>query len=104
MPFLVGKQTVATLMEVLTMDGRRRAVPVQVFDQLWEHAFSIAMVRETIENFLANGYSGPHSGNRHTLPFVLAYCEENAIPYTLTAAFTREGKRAGYSLKREDPL
>lgn len=55
----------------------------KLFEPVGNYA-SIRMKKIIIEAFERTGNSN-HSGAGHTLGIVLQYCEENKIPYRLTA-------------------
>lgn len=93
-----------TMGDILKMDGRKRLAAPSVLGPVGVPTkFSVAFVRATINGFLTCGQT-VHSSRRGLLGFVVAYCEENAIPYSVHAAFTNEGRRGGYVVKREAPL
>ncbi len=86
------------------MDGRGTVVSPSVLGPRASlDSISISSVRRMIQSFKESGQS-VHSANRSTLGFIIAYCKEKGIPYTLTAAFTAKGKPAGYFVKRDAPL
>lgn len=51
-----------------------------------------------LKSFIEKGHS-QHSGMGLFLPFILNYCEENSIPYKLTAH-----PKLGYYIERIDPI
>ena len=94
--------------DILKMDGRKRA---PVIENIWRGARpyrkdvtppSVATVRRVCSIFKESGQSN-HSGMAHLLPYLVAYCEAERIPYSLKSAFSK-GKCYGYYLKREEEL
>jgi hypothetical protein len=93
------------LLHLLEQDGRKKADTIDPFPVLYDvirHGSgpSVANVKRAIKAFDASGHSN-HSGSRLLLPYIIAYCEEKKIPYTLSAQFTKDGKRIGYYIKKE---
>jgi len=86
--------------EILKMDGRKRAPYIDPFPVIRVQSQpNISSIKTTIAVFERTG-STNHSSNRLLLPYVIAYCEENNIPYQLSFAVSKEGKRAGYFIKK----
>lgn len=98
MPYKI-KGTVISINSLLKVDGRKRVAASTVLGPIREQNFSVAMIRHVIDHFLRSDDSS-HSSNRGMLGFIIDYCEENAISYTLQAAFDSDGRRAGYYIKR----
>lgn len=103
MAILVGHDMANTMKELIAMDGRKTCFTPLVLGSTHSHKVSVSTIRMTIKRFLETGYS-QHSGGRLLLGFIIAYCEENAISYNLTACFSKEGKRVGYAIKRNKNL
>lgn len=101
----VSNTGITKVNDILMMDGRKTAPPCNPFYALViPPKISVATIRMVIINFIKTGESGHHSGNRILLRYIVAYCEENCIPYTLQASFTEEGQRTGYHIKRIEYL
>jgi hypothetical protein len=87
--------------DILKMDGRKIAPTPDVIFPTRRHLLGkpkVSSVKMTVKMFESNSHS-VHSGFRMLLPYVIAYCEENNISYTLQAGF-KDGKCYGYFIKK----
>lgn len=98
--YRLKKFIVGDIDELLQQDGRARVCASPVLGPKRETSFSVAMVKHIIQQFLSSGSSN-HSGSGSCLPFIIDYCEQHRIPYTLRAHFTKAGQRCGYYIQRE---
>lgn len=103
MAYKVGDTIINTISELLKADGRKQVAAPKVLNSVSPAKFSTASIQRSIEHFERSGESN-HSANRGTLGFLIDYCEENGISYTLRAAFAGGGKRIGYFIKRDPNL
>lgn len=91
-----------SIADILKMHGGKRA-PAPMYP--WPKRFavpskvSVSTVRMVITAFEQSRQTG-HSAMALTLPYVIAYCEENNIPYQLSHLVSEEGRSAGYTIQR----
>ncbi len=78
-------------------------MPSGVLGRIAGASVNVANLRHTVNHFLTTG-SSSHSGNRLLLAAIIAYCEENAISYEIRATFSKDGKRAGYQIRRVENI
>jgi hypothetical protein len=93
-----------TITEAISQDGRMSiSLPAGVLKPLASMNITAATLRTVVQHFLKIGKSH-HSGNRMLLGALIAYCEENSISYRVTAFFSKDGVRVGYTIERVENL